>query len=400
MAINIQSLFSDIIETPAQRQERLLGEGVLRGRELTGGLTGLARTQAPLVAALTMQMPQRQEAMRRGAGGMLGLDVKTDSERLQDIIRDPSIRIDTSEGKRTLAGRIREFAPEQALALIQAATEQETEEQDRERRRTVQDLQVERLEQQIEAADTLQERNAREQTNYESLMDNFATRVEEKDPEAAALFRSYNIPSGTAVSLFQSLTAAPDVNYTYETISGESISDRVQGLTVDPDRNYRVQINEDTGEIIHAWLDKAPEPEEAEERDIPPSMSTEAQIDIEEIMGDRFKKFTETTLKIPGTGGILDIGKDEVPVYSPDGEAPWTIAGIRNEIFSLSQRENISPQQAATKVFEDIEQQERYIEITQEMIDADNDEGADLRRLGAKAGQIFDVENKRFLGGN
>ena len=34
------------------------------------------------------------------------------------------------------------------------------------------------------------------------------------------------------------------------------------------------------------------------------------------------------------------------------------------------------------------------------MIDADNDEGADLRRLGAKAGQIFDTENKRFLGGN
>jgi hypothetical protein len=346
-----------------------------------------------------MQMPQRQEAMRRGVGGMLGLDVRTDSERLQDIIRDPSIKIDTSEGKRTLAGRIREFAPEQALALIQAATEQEAEEQDRERRRTLQDLQVERLEQQIEAADALEERNAREQTNYESLMDNFATRVEETDPEAAALFRSYNIPSGTAVSLFQSLTAAPDVNYRYETISGESISDRVEGLTVDPDRNYRVQINEDTGQIIHAWLDKAPEPEEKTERDIPASMDEQIVSDIKDIMGDRFNKFMET-LQIPGTGNMFGYQFDEVPAYSPDGNAPYTEASIRNNIFSLSQRENISLQEAANKVFEDIEGRQKYIQITQEMIDADDEEGADLRRLGAKAGQIFDIENKRFLDGN
>jgi len=92
MAINIQSLFSDIIETPAQRQQRMLTEGILKGRELTGGLTGLARTQAPLVSALAMQMPQRQEAMRRGVGGMLGLDVRTESEKVQEALKgvDPN----------------------------------------------------------------------------------------------------------------------------------------------------------------------------------------------------------------------------------------------------------------------------------------------------------------------
>ena len=92
MAINIQSLFSDIIETPAQRQERMLGEGILRGRELTGDVTGLARTQAPLVSALSMQMPQRQEAFRRGVGGMLGLDVRTESEKVQEALQgvDPN----------------------------------------------------------------------------------------------------------------------------------------------------------------------------------------------------------------------------------------------------------------------------------------------------------------------
>ena len=127
MAINIQSLFSDIIETPAQRQQRMLGEGILKGRELTSGLTGLARTQAPLVSALAMQMPQRQEAMRRGVGGMLGLDVRTESEKLQDILRQADTS--TPAGMRGLARDIRQIAPSQAMTLLQAADEQEREQQ-------------------------------------------------------------------------------------------------------------------------------------------------------------------------------------------------------------------------------------------------------------------------------
>jgi len=143
MAINIQSLFSDIIETPAQRQQRMLTEGILRGRELTGGLTGLARTQAPLVSALAMQMPQRQEAMRRGVGGMLGLDLRTESEKLQDILR----QADTSDpqGLRNLARDIRQIAPSQAMTLLQAANEQE-------RKRRVEDIDLETKELALQAA--------------------------------------------------------------------------------------------------------------------------------------------------------------------------------------------------------------------------------------------------------
>lgn len=125
MAINIQSLFSDIIETPAQRQERMLTEGILKGRELTGGLTGLARTQAPLVSALSMQMPQRQEALRRNVGGMLGLDVRTQSEKLEDIIKTADAS--TPAGMINLSKAIQEYAPAQALTLRQAAVEQQRE---------------------------------------------------------------------------------------------------------------------------------------------------------------------------------------------------------------------------------------------------------------------------------
>ena len=140
MPINIQSLFSDIIETPAQAQQRMLTEGILKGRELTGGLTGLARTQAPLVSALSMQMPQRQEAMRRGVGGMLGLDVRTESEKVQDALKgvdpnDPQSLLQAAQavgnlGLGTQAAQMRAMAADvtrqrqaDLLAQQQAATQ-------------------------------------------------------------------------------------------------------------------------------------------------------------------------------------------------------------------------------------------------------------------------------------
>ena len=144
MAINIQSLFSDIIETPAQRQERQLTEGIVRGRELTRGLTGLAATQAPLVAALSQQMPRRQDALRRGVGGMLGLDVRTESEKVQDILR----QADTSDpqGLRNLAREMRQIAPAQSMTLLQAANEREAELARLSRQKQLEDLQIQQLE--------------------------------------------------------------------------------------------------------------------------------------------------------------------------------------------------------------------------------------------------------------
>jgi len=140
MPINIQSLFSDIIETPAQRQQRMLSEGILKGRELTSGLTGLARTQAPLVSALSMQMPQRQEALRRNVGGMLGLDVRTESEKVQDALKgvDPN----DPQGLRDLARELRQIAPTQSIALLQAANERETELAKLSRQESLENLQI------------------------------------------------------------------------------------------------------------------------------------------------------------------------------------------------------------------------------------------------------------------
>lgn len=142
MPIDIQSLFSDIIETPAQRQQRMLGEGILRGRELTGSLTGLARTQAPLVSALAMQMPQRQEALRRGVGGMLGLDVRTQSEKVQDALK--GLDIENIDSARSTAKTLQDMGLGlQAAQLLSLSEQRIAEKAARERELAVAESQAE-----------------------------------------------------------------------------------------------------------------------------------------------------------------------------------------------------------------------------------------------------------------
>jgi|DEB0MinimDraft_6_1074348.scaffolds.fasta_scaffold04429_4 hypothetical protein len=176
MPINIQSLFSDIIETPAQRQQRMLTEGILKGRELTGGLTGLARTQAPLVSALAMQMPQRQEALRRGVGGMLGLDVRTESEKLADIIKTADAS--TPAGMINLSKAIQEYAPTQALTLRQAAIEEQRDLSEAARQKARQEAADIRAERQLELSE---QAGARSQATFIQSMYDSAKRREREE---------------------------------------------------------------------------------------------------------------------------------------------------------------------------------------------------------------------------
>jgi len=89
MAINIQSLFSDIIETPAQKQRRLLEEGLVQASAIPQS-SGLVRTG--LATDIMRDMPRQREQFRRNVGGMLGLDVRSESEKVQDALKgvDPN----------------------------------------------------------------------------------------------------------------------------------------------------------------------------------------------------------------------------------------------------------------------------------------------------------------------
>ena len=245
MAINIQSLFSDIIETPAQRQERMLTEGILRGRELTGGLTGLARTQAPLVSALSMQMPQRQEALRRTAGGMLGLDVRTESEKLQDILRQADTS--TPVGMRGLARDIRQIAPAKAMTLLQTADEQEREQKEAERRQQEFALRSTAALQEIqtrEQARIAAENDANAQQNYRNYV---AGLVEgnEKFSGLAPGIRNGSVPKERMEKIVDELMEKPDpkqlsifqgyVDDNHVTLQGNFFTMDGEPITLEPD---------------------------------------------------------------------------------------------------------------------------------------------------------------------
>ena len=159
MAINIQSLFQDIIETPAQRQQRMLQEGILQGRELTSGLTGLARTQAPLVSALMMNMPQRQESLRRGIGGMLGLDVRSESEKVQDALKnvDPNNPQSLLQAAQMIQGL---GLGTQAAEMRAMAAQTKQENTIAEQQIELNKLRLEETQQKIAIAETTEEREA------------------------------------------------------------------------------------------------------------------------------------------------------------------------------------------------------------------------------------------------
>ena len=127
MAIDIPSLFRDVIETPEQRQRRKLSEAVALAPQARGGIASLLN---PLAQAASINLQQGSEGLGRSVGGMLGLDMRDSSQKLSDALMagDPN----TPEGLRDLSKQLQNIFPAQSLGLLQAATEQEQIAEDRE----------------------------------------------------------------------------------------------------------------------------------------------------------------------------------------------------------------------------------------------------------------------------
>jgi hypothetical protein len=254
MAIDIPSLFSDIIESPEQRRTRMLTEGTLLGRELTSGLRGLAATQAPLVSAIAQRLPQQREDIRRGVGGMLGLDVRTQSEKVQDILRQGDTS--TPEGMTRLARALQDVAPAQAIQLRQAAASQQAEaraaaaQAELTRLQTLNELADAETRRQTEAARL--EADATEQTRLTSLRSGLKDVVRQKLTEygPSQLLESYEqrIDGGQfdsaadAARLFEELNPEdkliPYGNNLYNADTGKFIiapqTDPQTGVIMDP----------------------------------------------------------------------------------------------------------------------------------------------------------------------
>ena len=129
MAININTLFADIIDTPEQRQQKLLQQGMAQGQLLASGLTGRARALAPLAQMAGQLGVQRNEDLRRAVQPMLGIDPRTTGEKLQEALS----KVDTSTpaGMLQAANMVQSIDPLRAATLRQEAARLRTEAEDR-----------------------------------------------------------------------------------------------------------------------------------------------------------------------------------------------------------------------------------------------------------------------------
>ena len=121
MAINIQSLFADIIDTPEQRQQKLLQQGMVQGQLLSSGLRGRAAALAPLAQVAGQLGVQRQEDLRRAVQPMIGIDPRTTGEKMAEQLS--TIDTSTPEGLLQAAQAIQSIDPVRAAALRQASAE-------------------------------------------------------------------------------------------------------------------------------------------------------------------------------------------------------------------------------------------------------------------------------------
>lgn len=137
MAINIQSLFADIIDTPEQRQQKLLQQGMVQGQLLSSGLRGRAAALAPLAQMAGQLGVQRQEDLRRAVQPMIGIDPRSTGEKLQSVLS--SVDTSTPAGMLQAANLVQSIDPVRAAALRQEAARMRTAEEDRELTRRTQE---------------------------------------------------------------------------------------------------------------------------------------------------------------------------------------------------------------------------------------------------------------------
>src|SRR6056300_541800 len=125
MAIDINSLFADIIDTPEQRQQKLLQQGMMQGQLLSSGLRGRAAALAPLAQVAGQLGVQRQENLRRAVQPMLGIDPRTTGEKMAEQLKnlDP----ENPDSLLQAAQALQSIDPVRAAALRQAAAQKRAE---------------------------------------------------------------------------------------------------------------------------------------------------------------------------------------------------------------------------------------------------------------------------------
>jgi hypothetical protein len=167
MAINVQSLFADIIDTPEQRQQKLLQQGMAQGQLLSSGLTGLTRAAAPLAQVAGQLGVQRQEDLRRAVQPMIGIDPRTTGEKMAEQLKD--LDPENPDSLLQAAQALQSIDPVRAAALRQAAAQKRIEQEDRERTTRLQELQLSAAEREEELAEQAEENKSQTVARYSAM---------------------------------------------------------------------------------------------------------------------------------------------------------------------------------------------------------------------------------------
>lgn len=268
--ININTLFADIIDTPEQRQQKLLQQGMTQGNLLSSNLTGLARAAAPLAQMAGQLGVQRNEDLRRAVQPMLGLDPRTAGEKLGEQIQ--GMDMSTPDGMLKAAQAIQSIDPVRAASLRQAAANKRLELQTAERelrRQQISDQQAANREARAAAGEqraVLGERRQvadwatdfvnqaidrrteeEENTRNNNLRTSVAAIAERSDPELAASIRNSDLKSSGLLDLQMKLTKDPDLKVRTQSIIGSDLIE--QGIDVpDPNSTYNVFVRTTEGE--------------------------------------------------------------------------------------------------------------------------------------------------------
>lgn len=262
MAINIQSLFADIIDTPEQRQQKMLEQGMLEGRALASGLRGRAAALAPLAQVAGQLGVQRRADMASAIQPLMGIDTRTSGEKVAERIGQLDLTDPTDMLK--AAQELQSIDPVRAAALRQAAAARQVEIADR-KRKIERENAADRLAKAREQRAVNQEARAvtdwgqrmvtdaltrqREQAeldNAKNLRTRVSNLVEETDPELASSILQSNLTSNQLINLQREITQDPDIKVSQVEMTGEELVAR--GYEVpNVDASYNVFVRTNAG---------------------------------------------------------------------------------------------------------------------------------------------------------
>ena len=307
MAIDIPSLFRDVIETPEQRQRRKLSEAVALAPQARGGIASLLN---PLAQAASINLQQGSEGLGRSVGGMLGLDMRDTSEKVSDELLGADLS--NPQGIKNLSMQLQDIAPLQSIGLMQAATEQEKEQKELDRqiaRQNAADARARAREQREIAASARAEENlemarqreARAGASWiQGMINSAADREKEvldrQNLQIAAQAVKETLPSDSPYSAILDLPNVSETTIRAAAGSKEGPPIQIRNIMLDG-KEYVAGLEPDTGNIL--WQLDHPD----QKATIPNLSATMQEAIIEDIKKDPV--LSEMTTK-QGFYGIRD----------------------------------------------------------------------------------------------